>query len=285
LWPGRRLGLHGAIVASTAVAAVAVCATAYGAGPFASLPPVSRLLAVAAFDLSVVTVSLAVAAASDRCRRALEDVRRSRDRIRRDLHDGLGPTVAAAILQLQVARGLVRSDPRAAEDLLGQLQAQARAVVEDIRRLTFGLSPEGLRSLGLLQAVKRRASHFARVPGTPPGAASPGTLNVTIEAAGDLDAVPPDVELAAFHIVSEALNNASRHGSATDCSVELAIRDSSLVVEVSDNGRGLGESFRPGLGLQSMRMRAEELSGVCTVQDAPGGGTVVRARIPVGRAG
>lgn len=281
LWPARRLGLPGAAVVNLMVVAAAVGSTARGRGPFAGLPLPDRIMALQAFDVGVMTVSLVVAMVSDACRRALREVGRSRDRMRRDLHDGLGPTLAAAILQLQVARDLVRVDPEAAEDLIGRLQAQARGLVEDVRRLTFGLGPQGLHSLGLLQAVKQRASHFARVPRAPAGGACPGTLQVTVEAAGDLETIPPAVELAAFHIVSEALNNASRHGCARTCSVALAIQDSSLVVEVSDDGRGLGAEFRPGLGLVSMRMRAEELGGACTVQDAPRGGTVVRARFPL----
>jgi signal transduction histidine kinase len=108
-------------------------------------------------------------------------------------------------------------------------------------------------------------------------------MQVNVQTSGDLDALPPAVELAAYHIVSEALNNASRHGSANTCLVNLAVRGEVLVVEVVDDGRGLTEAFRSGLGLVSMRERAAELNGTCTVQNGTWGGTVVRAHLPLGQ--
>jgi len=89
--------------------------------------------------------------------------------------------------------------------------------------------------------------------------------------------------VAAYRIVCEALNNASRHGRASSCSVRLCLRDQALEVEVLDDGRGLAAQHRDGVGLASMRERAVELGGTCAIASAPSGGTVVRARLPLPR--
>ena len=109
----------------------------------------------------------------------------------------------------------------AGEELIERLQVQTRGMIEDIRRLVDGLGPQGLDRLGLVQAVRQRALHLARPP---TGQGSSATLQVKVETAGDLGALPSAVELAAYHIVSEALNNASRHGGAKSCLVSLAAR-------------------------------------------------------------
>jgi signal transduction histidine kinase len=289
IWAARRLGVRGATLVNVVLAGVAVWATIKRHGPFWELPMPHRLVVLQSFIASMAIASLLLALLTDECRRALEEVRQSRDRIveagnrvrnrvRQDLHDGFSATAAAAVLQLQVARELVRKDPVAAEEIIGRLQVQARAVIEDIRRLVYGLGPDGLDAQGLVQAVKRRASHFARLPSGP---ASPGTLHVKIETIGDLGTLPRPVELAAYHIVSEAVNNASRHGGADNCVVNLFLRGPTLIVEVIDDGCGLTDEFRPGVGLASMRERAEELGGTCTVENGKGGGTIVRAHLPV----
>ncbi|HEY8201672.1 MAG TPA: MASE1 domain-containing protein, partial [Actinomycetota bacterium] len=244
LWAGKRLGLPGAAMVNVVLAGVAIVTTRAHHGPFGLLPASQGLVILQAFDATVAVASLVLAVVSDECHRALDEVRVSRDRIldagdrvqdrvRRDLHDGLAPTLGATVLQLQAAQELVRTDPGAAEELIERLQVQTRGVIEDIRRLVAGLGPLGLDTLGLVQAVRQRALHFAR----PPGRAFSGTLQVRVQTAGDLDALPPPVELAAYHIVSEALNNASRHGKAKSCVVSLSIWRRTLVVEVIDDGR------------------------------------------------
>jgi signal transduction histidine kinase len=289
MWAARRLGVPGAAMVNVVLAGVAIGATLAGQGPFSGKGAQHQLVLLQAFDASVAIASLILAVVSDECRQALEEVRLSRDRVleagnrvrarvRQDLHDGFSATAAAAVLQLEVARDLVRRDPVAAEEMIGRLQVQARAVIEDLRRLVDGLGPHGLDTLGLVRAVKQRASHFGRLPSGP---ASSGTLQVKVEVSGDLAALPQAVELAAYHIVSEALNNASRHGMANTCSVKLALCESALLVEVVDDGCGLGERLGSGLGLSSMRERAKELDGTCTVENAPRGGTIVRASLPV----
>jgi signal transduction histidine kinase len=238
-----------------------------------------RLLEDLARHIGAAAYAVRVTAELQRSREELVRAREEeRRRLRRDLHDGLGPTLAAGILQLQVALGLIRTDPDTAEQIVSRLASEAKVVVEDIRRLVEALRPPALDQLGLVCAIQEQASHFGRPRRDE---AHSGTLRVKVEADGDLQGLPAAVEVAAYRIVCEALNNASRHGGASACSVRLALRDEALEVEILDDGRGLAAQHRDGVGLASMRERAAELGGTCTVASAPSGGTVVHARLPL----
>lgn len=202
---------------------------------------------------------------------ALEEERR---RFRRDLHDGLAPTLAAAVLELQAVRRLTTRDPERAEAMVTRVTGEIQGAVADIRTLVYGLRPPALDQLGLVSALRERAVSLAASDGGP-------ALDVTVEADGDLGDLPAAVEVAAYRIACEALHNASRHAGASSCSVRLSL-DGALRLEVADDGRGLPDDYRPGTGLASMRERAEELGGSCTIEAGPEGGTVVSARLPLG---
>jgi len=191
-----------------------------------------------------------------------------RRRLRRDLHDGLGPLLAGISLKLGAAGNLLRGDPDPAEALLSQLADEAHAAVGDVRRVVDDLRPPALDQLGLVPAIRQQAARFD------------GSLAVTVEASGDLVDLPAAVEVAAFRIATEALTNVARHASATNCRVAIA-RDGGLEVEVRDDGRGLPAQIVPGVGLSSIRERTAELGGACTIARDPSGGTIVRARLPV----
>ncbi len=103
---------------------------------------------------------------------------------------------------------------------------------------------------------------------------------MTVDAEGEFTDLPAAVEVAAFRIACEALNNASRHSEATACSLRLKL-DRFLELEVADNGRGVPPDHRAGVGLGSMQERAEELGGSCKVESGATGGTVVRACLPL----
>jgi signal transduction histidine kinase len=108
----------------------------------------------------------------------------------------------------------------------------------------------------------------------------PAGLLITVEAPDALPHLPAAVEVAAYYIVVEALNNVVRHAQATRCRVELSAAEH-LAVVVADDGVGLPEQYRAGVGLHSIRERAAELGGTSSVQPALGGGTVVRAWLPI----
>ena len=196
---------------------------------------------------------------------AVEDERR---RLRRDLHDGLGPTLAAVASRIDTARITARRDPAAADETLAAARADVSGMLTEVRRLVHGLRPPALDEVGLVGAVRRQVS-----------AVAPG-LQVAVETSGELTGLPAAVEVAAYRIVGEALTNVSRHARAAHARVRLARDDQALVVEVADDGTGIPEGTPAGVGLVSLRERAGELGGRCEVLDAAPG-TLVRARLPL----
>jgi signal transduction histidine kinase len=196
-----------------------------------------------------------------------------RRRLRRDLHDGLGPTLAAIGLRLEGTRQLIQHDPARAQAMIGDLKQDVRTTLEDLRRLVYALRPPSLDELGLVSALREQASAFACGPGIE-------ALLVEIEAGPEIDGLAAAVEVAAYRIVTEALTNVSRHAQARHCRVRLWL-DGDLQLEVADDGRGLPEGWRAGVGTHSMVERATELGGSCTVGLRDGGGTWVRASLPL----
>ncbi len=212
--------------------------------------------------------------ARERLVTAREEERR---RLRRDLHDGLGPQLSSQTLTIDAARSLMRGDPDSAEVLLLDLKAQAQDAISDVRRLVYELRPPALDDLGLAGAL--RAAAAARYEQQGPA--------VAIDVREHLPPLPAAVEVAAYRIVQEAITNVVRHAEANTCSVALEIDEEErlLRLEVRDDGRGMGESRGTGVGLTSMRERAEELGGSFTVEEPPSGGALVRAGLPLPKEG
>jgi len=193
-----------------------------------------------------------------------------RRRIRRDLHDGLGPVLGGVAMRLDAAGNAVSTDPQTAHRLVVQSRAEITEALADVRRLVHGLRPPALDDLGLLAAVEQQASR-SRTAG----------LDVAVEADA-LDGLPAAVEVAAYRIVSEALTNVTRHADARSAVVSLAAGPADLAVEVRDDGRGIDAAAVAGVGLRSLRERVEELGGRYEVVCPPSGGTTVRAWLPIG---
>lgn len=191
-----------------------------------------------------------------------------RRRLRRDLHDGLGPSLAAVVLTLDSARGRVGAERDA---LLDETAAEVKAAIAEVRRLVDDLRPPAIDEVGLVQAIRQRAASLrgdvsfeVRGPATPP-------------------ALPAAVEVAAFRIASEAMTNVARHSGATWCRVDVVgdAEGGDLWVTVTDDGHGAVTAA--GVGLTSMSERAAELGGTLSVSPCDEGGLVVRARLPLGR--
>ncbi len=232
-------------------------------------------------------VSLAVHATrlTEDALRLSEDLQKSREqlvtareeerrRLRRDLHDGLGPQLAAVTMKAEAARDLLETSPGHSGALLEEITAQAQEAVTDVRRLVYGLRPPALDELGLLGTLRTQVAHGDH-----------NGLRVSVEAPDELPALPAAVEVAAYRIVQEAMTNTTRHAKASNCMVRIAPDDETSVLrlDVSDDGRGIPEERRAGVGLHSMRERAEELGGSCVVEALPAGGTSVRAILPLAR--
>ncbi|GAA2313093.1 hypothetical protein GCM10010149_75200 [Nonomuraea roseoviolacea subsp. roseoviolacea] len=193
-----------------------------------------------------------------------EDERR---RLRRDLHDGLGPTLAAIGLKAALAARAVPDDS-AARPLLSEISAEASASLTDIRRLVEALRPPALDELGLVGAVRSRAAALA------------GAMRIEVVGEDGLPPLPAAVETAAYRIAVEAITNAVRHSGATGCTAEIALTAGGVEVTVRDDGRGLDPERAPGVGLRSMRERAAEVGGEWSICSLPEGGTCVRAFLP-----
>jgi signal transduction histidine kinase len=195
-----------------------------------------------------------------------------RRRLRRDLHDGLGPALAGFTLKVAAIRNLFPRDQAAADALLIELGAEIEAAVGDIRRLVYDLRPPALDELGLVGAIRARAVQYSTN--------TTGGLQVRVEAPGDSPLLPAAVEVAAYRIAEEALANVVRHAQARRCVVRLSL-DDALQVEICDDGVGLPAARHVGVGLLSLRERAAELGGSCVVEPVPTGGTRVCARLPL----
>jgi signal transduction histidine kinase len=197
-----------------------------------------------------------------------------RRRLQRDLHDGLGPQLAALGMQLDVARGLAAGSPEAAA-LIGRLSAETQTAIADIRRLVYDLRPPALDQLGLVGAVREYVA----------GQSNGSGPRLTVDAPETLPPLPAAIEVAAYRIVQEAVANCLRHAAAETCRITLSI-NRALHVEITDDGRGLppavgGQESASGVGLASMRERAAELGGECRVESVPGHGTQVVATFPL----
>jgi signal transduction histidine kinase len=197
-----------------------------------------------------------------------------RRRLRRDLHDGLGPTLAAHKLKVGRLHALVERDPAAAVQVLAGLEADLATALADIRRLVYNLRPPALDQLGLVGALRDCAAQYQH------GNDTIESLHIAIDMPAQIPALPAAVEVAAYRIVQEALMNVVKHAHAHRCDIRLAL-DSALEVSISDDGVGLPPEHRRGVGFQSMGERAAELGGLCTIEPLPEGGTCVYARLPL----
>jgi len=224
--------------------------------------------------------------------RLTRDLRRSRDRlvqaremerrrILHELHDGVGPTLAAVALGLDVSRRTV-GDTSPTGELLGRLRDELQAAIVEIRRLAHGLRPPVLDRIGLIPAIREYAGALAsRTAG---GDTLDGGVTIVLEVPSTMPKLPAPVDVAAYRIICEALTNVTRHAEARSCAVRLWI-DDDLHIEVVDDGIGLPAVTNGGVGLSSMRERATELGGECLVEADHDGGTRVFATLPLPKEG
>ena len=214
----------------------------------------------------------------------LEDLRRARQRLvlareeerrrlRRDLHDGLGPALASLTLQVDTLRNRLAAPPGVGpaqlDDELVRLRTAIQATVVDVRRLVEGLRPPALDELGLSGALEQAGARLAG-----------DGLSVDVDVA-PLPALPAAVEVALFRVAQEALTNVARHAGARRALLRVAPEERGVTLLVSDDGRGGAAPRSGGLGLAGMRERAAEIGGTLDVESRPGEGTVVRLHLPL----
>ena len=227
--------------------------------------PEARLLEELARQASTAVANLLLTEDLKRSRERIVTAREEeRRRLRRDLHDGLGPVLSGAAMMIDAGRNLVTSDQEAADRQFSEARTQVRNAIEDIRRLVYALRPPALDELGLVAALREQGSR--------------SSVAVTINADDPFPQLPAAVEVAAFRIISEAMTNAARHAQATACTVDLHV-NGALEIAVVDDGL-TAASWQPGVGIISMRERAAELGGVCEAGPGLDGHGRVYARIP-----
>ena len=188
-----------------------------------------------------------------------------RQRLERNLHDGAQQRLVTLAVQLRIAQECLRDDPAAAEAMLDDVGEELKLALEELRELARGLHPAILTDRGLepaLRSLANRAPFPVRIVGVP---------SVRLGEA---------VEAAIYYVVAESLTNAAKHANASEASVEISTTSETVVVEIRDNGRG-GANLALGSGLQGLADRVEALGGQLQVQSHTGGGTVIRAELPL----
>ena len=235
-----------------------------------------QLLAGLAHEAGRAARSVRLIAEVERSRRQIVSAREEeRRRLRRDLHDGLGPTVAGARLKVEAARSVAGSRPQDAASLLGELDTDLAGLLEEVRRISRGLRPPALDELGLMPALRAQATNLT----------VDGGLELRVEGPRELPPLPAAVEAAAYWIALEAMTNVGRHSEATHCLVRVRLGDA-LDVEVEDDGVGIRPGTPRGVGLTAMHERATEVGGTFAVEPrADAAGTKVVAHLPLPASG
>jgi len=204
-------------------------------------------------------------------RRALAAQERERSRLARELHDELGQTLTGVVLQLE---GLRRSAPDALRPAIEEVQEAVRAGGEDVREISRGLRPHALDEFGLRSALLSLAAQTADHSG----------IRIRTALAGDVPALPPEVDLAIYRVAQEALTNVARHAGAREVALGLTAGDGLVCLTVGDDGRGITELEAAGrnTGLGGMHERALLVGGTLAVRAHAEGGTEVRLVVPTG---
>jgi signal transduction histidine kinase len=192
-----------------------------------------------------------------------------RRRLRRDLHDGLGPTLAAQMFRIGVARNTLEKAPAKTAVMLNDLERDIDQTLNDVRQLVYGLRPPLLDQLGLIGAI----SDFAKQ--------QEERIHIDLSLPDQLPPHNAAVEVAIFRIFQTALDNVIKHAGATICRIRLKSEEDALRLIIEDDGVGLPENVIEGVGLTSMRERAEELSGTFHVAPRQPLGTYLQAAIPL----
>lgn len=194
-----------------------------------------------------------------------------RRRIRRDLHDSLGPALGSQALTIDVIRSNVVDNPALAAEMLVDLKALSQDMLTEVRQMARELRPPALDELGLGPALAVIQEMSAR-----------SGLGVDLHV-GNLPELPTAAEVAIYRIVDEAMNNVVRHACATQCRIEVMAAGHLLHLSIVDNGAGIRTDARAGVGTASMRERAEELGGTFALHSQQGQGTRINVTIPYTR--
>jgi signal transduction histidine kinase len=244
-------------------------------------PTEMRLLRNLARQAGAVVRNTQLTADLQRSRQTIVTAREEeRLRLRRDLHDGLGPVLASQGLKIAAVHHLLDNDPESAKRLLNEMAVQNETTVAEVRRLVYALHPPELDEFGLAGAVREYTTglNVSQDNGT--------RFKVDIQPPGEeFEELPAAVEVAAYRIATEALTNVTRHAHARHCTISFKMNGSSnksgLLLEITDDGIGFEDDGKAGIGLNSMQERAEEVGGELQIKSVVAQGTRVSASFPL----
>ncbi|MBN2247922.1 MAG: GAF domain-containing protein [Coriobacteriia bacterium] len=200
-----------------------------------------------------------------------------RERIAREMHDGISQSLFSVSLGLELAKRQVVKDPAQARCTLEDLEGQLGAAAGELRRLVYDLRPKNLQELGLVEAVRTWVHE----------ATCGGGVRGSVEVEGEAQALRPSQEACLYRIAKEAVSNAVRHSGGQRLVVRIAYAPELATLVVSDDGNGIAHSETQrrlegtGAGLRNMRERMDAEGGWLEVSSEPGTGTVVRAVLPL----
>lgn len=204
-----------------------------------------------------------------------------RQRISRDIHDGPAQSLTNILIKCEICEKLFDIDLERAKEEIKDLKNLARDSLKELREIIFDLRPMSLDDLGLVPTLEQYTAKFQRDT----------QINVKLNLYSNEVEIDPVIEVVAFRIIQEALNNIKKHSQGTKCSIELSIENNKLVGTIKDNGIGfdLEEANKPkqnlkydsGFGIYSMRQRAELLKGKVNIETEQGKGTAVKFEIPL----
>jgi two-component system sensor histidine kinase DegS len=200
-----------------------------------------------------------------------------RKRVAREIHDGPAQLMANLVIKSELCEKLVDKNPDQVKVELDALRDLARVSLKDIRKIIYDLRPMSLDDLGLIPTVQRFITNYIEET----------KQVVEMVVFGDVAPLSSIVELAAFSLIQEALNNVRKHANATDIKVKLEFKDDCIKIVISDDGKGFDKGniktkdLDGGYGLLSMKERVELLNGKLEIISTPGKGTKVFASIPL----
>jgi signal transduction histidine kinase len=290
IWAALRFGPQGATLAVVVGAVIAVSVTSHEQGAFVELSPTDSALNLQLYiTFAALTTFCLAAIVSERRhaalelaqsqRRGAERAAQERQRIARDLHDSVSQSLFSTTLHVRTAQRALELEELDAPGLVGEELSEigqlTRGALAEMRALIFELQPGALAEEGLVAALTKQASALSAREG----------LSIGVHGPDERLPLAPEVEEQLYRIGQEALANVVKHARASSATIHIAAADGTVLIEVTDDGRGFDPAAvgREHFGLRSMRGRVADLQGRLQVTSTPGRGTVLRVEVPARR--
>jgi signal transduction histidine kinase len=202
---------------------------------------------------------------------AQEEERRS---ISRELHDEVGQSLGALLVEVGQLGKLVPPEDRVTQAQIAQIKSVAESAVKSIRDIALLLRPPMLDDLGLVPALEWQAREISRR----------SDMEVEVHSENVSETLGDETKVTVYRLVQEALNNAATHASAKNAKVTVAQDSDKIRVEIIDDGQGFDPGRQRGMGILGMEERVRRLGGTLTIASAPGKGAIVKAELPLDKA-